>query len=89
MVSDCRLAFGGMAATPARALQTENALKGQPWNKNSVATAIKVLGGDFSPLSDVRASASYRLQVAGNLLRRAWLASDSLPREQLTVTDYA
>ena len=89
VVSDCRLAFGGMAATPARALQTENALKGQPWNKNSVATAIKVLGGDFSPLSDVRASASYRLQVAGNLLRRAWLASDSLPREQLTVTDYA
>ena len=89
VVSDCRLAFGGMAATPARALQTENALKGQPWNENSVAAAIKVLGGDFSPLSDVRASASYRLQVAGNLLRRAWLASDSLPREQLTVTDYA
>ena len=89
VVSDCRLAFCGMAATPARALQTENALKGQPWNKNSAAPAIKVLGGDFSPLSDVRASASYRLQVAGNLLRRAWLASDSLPREQLTVTDYA
>ena len=89
VVSDCRLAFGGMAATPARALQTENALKGQPWNENSVAAAIKVLGGDFSPLSDVRASASDRLQVAGNLLRRAWLASDSLPREQLTVTDYA
>ena len=78
-----------MAATPARALRTENALKGQPWNDNSVAAAIHVLGSDFSPLSDVRASASYRLQVAGNLLRRAWLSSDSLPRQQLTVTDYA
>ena len=78
-----------MAATPARALQTENALKGQLWNENNVAAAINVLGSDFSPLSDVRASASYRLQVAGNLLRRAWLSSDSLPREQLTVTDYA
>ena len=89
VVSDCRLAFGGMAATPARALQTENALMGQPWNDNSVTAAIHVLGSDFSPLSDVRASASYRLQVAGNLLRRASLSTDSLPREQLTVTDYA
>ena len=89
VVSDCRLAFGGMAATPARALHTENALKGQPWNENTVADAIHVLGSDFSPLSDVRASASYRLQVAGNLLHRARLYSDSLPREQLTVTDYA
>ena len=89
VVSDCRLALGGTAATPARALRTENALKGQPWNDNSVAAAIHVLGSDFSPLSDVRASASYRLQVAGNLLRRAWLSSDSLPRQQLTVTDYA
>ena len=89
VVSDCRLAFGGMAATPARALQTENALKGKLWNEENLAAAIHTLGSDFSPLSDVRASASYRLQVAGNLLRRALLSSDSLPREQLTVTDYA
>lgn len=89
VISNCRLAFGGMAATPARALHAENALTGQPWNDSTVAAAISVLGSDFSPLSDVRASATYRLQVAGNLLRRAWLSSDSLPQEQLTVTDYA
>ena len=89
VVSDCRLAFGGMAATPARAHKAESALRGQPWNDDSVASAIAALASDFSPLSDVRASAAYRLQVAGNLLRRALLASGSHHSEPLTVTDYA
>jgi xanthine dehydrogenase small subunit len=87
VVADCRLAFGGMAATPARAPGAEAALKGQPWNNNSVTAAITALASDFSPLTDARASAGYRLQVAGNLLRRALLASTS--SETLMVTDYA
>lgn len=87
VVADCRLAFGGMAATPARASRAEAALKGQPWNDDSVAGAITALARDFSPLTDVRASAAYRQQVAGNLLRRALLASDS--SATLMVTDYA
>lgn len=91
IVSDCRLAFGGMAATPARAKAAEAALSGQPWNDDSVSRAITALAGDFTPMSDVRASASYRLQVAGNLLRRALLASatdspHSSP--ELLVTDF-
>ncbi|MGM0570240.1 xanthine dehydrogenase small subunit [Marinobacter sp.] len=87
VVTDCHLAFGGMAATPARALWAEAALKGQPWNDDSVTAAITALASDFSPLTDARASAGYRLQVAGNLLRRALLASTS--SETLMVTDYA
>jgi len=89
VVADCRLAFGGMAATPTRALKTETALKGQPWSESSVIAAIASLADDFSPLSDVRASAEYRLQVAGNLLRRALLASDASTSDPLMVTDYA
>lgn len=88
-VSDCRLAFGGMAATPARAKKAEAALTGQPWNDASVTKTIEALAGDFTPLSDVRASASYRQQVAGNLLRRALLTSSSNTSETLMVTDYA
>ncbi|SET08929.1 xanthine dehydrogenase small subunit [Marinobacter segnicrescens] len=87
VVADCRLAFGGMAATPARAIGAETALKDQPWNDDSVTAAISALASDFSPLTDVRASAGYRLQVAGNLLRRALLASTS--SETLMVTGYA
>ncbi|MBB5321132.1 xanthine dehydrogenase small subunit [Marinobacter oulmenensis] len=89
VVRDCRLAFGGMAATPARALKAEQALRGKPWNEDSLAAAMAALADDFSPMSDARASAAYRLQVAGNLLRRAWLSSDAHPSEQLMVTDYA
>ena len=89
VVTDCRLAFGGMAATSARAFNAEAALTGQPWNDDSVTAAIAALASDFKPLSDVRASAAYRQQIAGNLLRRALLSSGSHPSEPLMVTDYA
>ncbi|WP_105103429.1 xanthine dehydrogenase small subunit [Microbulbifer pacificus] len=75
IVEDCRLAFGGMAAIPKRAANAEAALRGQPWNLSSVARAVGALAEDFSPMSDVRASAEYRQQVAGNLIRRALLDS--------------
>ena len=90
VVSDCRLAFGGMAAIPARAAHAEAALRGQPWHEDSVAAACTALARDFNPMSDVRASAAYRQQVAGNLLRRTLLASDARhSSETLMVTDYA
>ncbi|WP_148861304.1 xanthine dehydrogenase small subunit [Marinobacter fonticola] len=92
-VEDCRLAFGGMAAIPKRAAATEKALRGQPWNQATIEAAVAALSQDFQPLSDVRASASYRLQVAGNLLQRALLetatATPTPSTYPLTVTDYA
>lgn len=91
-VEDCRLAFGGMAAIPKRALAAEQALRGQPWEQAQVETATAALAQDFQPLSDVRASAGYRLQVAGNLLQRALLETSATPTPStypLTVTDYA
>ncbi len=72
-VVDVRLAFGGMAATVKRAALTEAALLNQPWTEASLKAAQAALGQDFKPLSDMRASAAYRLQVAQNLLRRFWL----------------
>ncbi len=69
-VADLRIAYGGMAATPRRALQTEATLRGQPWTAASVEQAITALAADFQPLGDLRASSGYRLHAAGNLLRR-------------------
>lgn len=86
-VATCRLAWGGMAATPARSRAAEAALNGQPWSADSVQRAINALASDLAPLSDARASADYRLQVAGNLLQRALLSSST--EHPLTVTDYA
>jgi len=59
-----------MAATPKRATHCEQALLDQPFNAVTVSRAAAALAEDFQPLSDFRASADYRLQVARNLLRR-------------------
>ncbi len=73
VVTQARLAFGGLAGIVKRAAQTEAALVGQPWTEAALQAGIDALAQDFSPLSDLRASAAYRRQVAGNLLRRLWL----------------
>ena len=73
IVKAVRLAFGGMAATVKRAAQAEAALVGKPWSQASVKAAKLALAQDFKPLSDMRASAAYRLQVAQNLIQRLWL----------------
>ena len=72
-VRDVRLVFGGMAAIVKRATQAEAALRGQPWSEAAVEAAVAALAHDFTPLTDLRASAGYRLRAAGNLLRRFWL----------------
>jgi xanthine dehydrogenase small subunit len=72
-IKDARLAWGGMAATVRRAAAAEAALLGQPWTEATLQAAQAALAQDFQPLSDMRASAGYRLQVAQNLLRRFWL----------------
>ncbi len=81
-IKTVRLAYGGMAATVKRAAQAEAALVGQPWTQATVCAAQAALARDFAPLSDMRASAAYRLQVAQNLLQRFWLetrAENPLP----------
>ncbi len=67
------LAWGGMAAIVKRAAAAEAAMRGQPWTAATLQAAQAALAQDFKPLSDMRASAGYRLQVAQNLLRRFWL----------------
>ena len=69
-VTAARIAFGGMAAIPKRAAAVEAALTGQPWTEATVEAALPALAADFSPLDDMRASARYRLEAAGGMLRR-------------------
>jgi xanthine dehydrogenase small subunit len=77
-VASASIGAGGVAATPVRAAQTEAALVGQPWTQATVHEAIAVLRGEFAPISDMRASAAYRVQVLGNLLQRFWLESQGV-----------
>ncbi|MEJ8811029.1 xanthine dehydrogenase small subunit [Variovorax ureilyticus] len=88
VVKDVRLAFGGMAAIVRRAANAEAALIGKPWTQATVNAAKLALAKDFTPLTDMRASADYRLQVAQNLLQRLWLetrTTDPLPVEATSV----
>ena len=88
-VQSASIGVGGVAATPVRAHATEAALRGQPWTEAAVAAATEVLRGEFSPISDMRASSAYRREVLGNLLRRLWLDSQGLQTVELQRLDPA
>jgi xanthine dehydrogenase small subunit len=69
-VAAARIAFGGMAGVPKRAAAVEAALIGQPWGPAAVAGALPAFAADFAPISDMRASAGYRLAAAQGMLQR-------------------
>lgn len=69
-ITAARIAFGGMAGIPKRAASTEAALVGRPWSSETLVQAGQALETDFSPLSDMRASAAYRMAAAQGQLRR-------------------
>lgn len=85
-ITDAKLAFGGMAATPKRAAHAEAALVGQPFRLDILQAAAKALPQDFTPLSDMRASADYRMRAAQNLLTRFWLEQSGQPAALEDVT---
>ena len=70
VLAEVRLAFGGMAAIPARATAAEAALEGQPPTTERFAAAIDALADDFQPMSDVRGSSDYRRHAAAALIER-------------------
>ena len=71
-VQSARIAYGGMAGTPARARHAEAACAGLDLDSEpSWAAALDALAADYTPLSDMRASSAYRALVARNLLRKA------------------
>lgn len=72
-IASARIAFGGMAATVQRATACEASLTGQAWNEATLRDARQALAGDYTPMSDMRASADYRQRTAVNLLQRFYL----------------
>lgn len=77
VVTEARITHGGMAGTPARAHKAEAALIGKPFGAASVQAAMAALAEDYQPLSDMRASADYRMVAARNCLWRFYLAQDA------------
>ncbi len=72
-VTQARIAFGGMAGIPKRATHVEAALIGKPWTRDTIHGALPAFADDFTPLTDMRASATYRLETAKAMLERYFL----------------
>ena len=67
-VASIRIGLGGVAATPLRAVAAEEALRGRPWTRETVADAAEVLARAGTPMSDHRASEAYRIAMLRNSL---------------------
>jgi xanthine dehydrogenase small subunit len=76
-VADVRIAYGGMAAIPKRATECEQVLRGQPWAEATMAQGREALARELAPISDMRASAAYRLLAAQNLLTKFHLETSA------------
>ncbi|MCX8005750.1 MAG: xanthine dehydrogenase small subunit [Burkholderiaceae bacterium] len=70
VVTQLRIGVGGLAAVPARARAAEAALQGRALDAAAIDAAAQALAGEFTPLSDQRASAEYRRRAAQALLQR-------------------
>ena len=84
-VTSFRMACGGLAATIKRATHAESVVVGAKWNEETIENASQALAQDFAPITDMRASADYRLRAAQNLLRRFYLET----RGELPQTVYS
>jgi xanthine dehydrogenase small subunit len=73
IVTAIRIGVGGMAERPMRAAAAEQQLLGQSLSSATINQAADCIEKEFKPISDMRASAAYRSQAIGQLLRRVWL----------------
>ena len=72
-IQDVAIAYGGMAEIPKRAKNCENFLKNSKFSEDIFEKAKNLLKKDFNPISDMRASKKYRLEVAENLLLKFFI----------------
>ena len=80
VVTRARLAFGGVAASPARARQAEQAVIGQTLLRSREAV-LAALAAEFSPISDRRGSAEYRRGIIAGFWEK-FVHGESGPQDQ-------
>jgi xanthine dehydrogenase small subunit len=88
-ITDARVAFGGMAGIPKRAKTVEEKLRGLPLaDTGGWQAAADAVNKDFTPLTDLRASATYRGHVAANLVVKALAEIAGLSPQIMRVVDH-
>lgn len=84
LITDARIAFGGMAGTPKRASGAEKALLGASLSDPATwSAAMQAINSDYSPLTDMRAGMEYRRETARALLAKALMEASGTPGEDL------
>ena len=73
LIKNIKIAYGGMAAVPKRAFRCEKILLNSPVTDKIVFKAKSALEKDFKPITDMRASGNYRMEIAKNLLEKCFL----------------
>ena len=81
-----RLAYGGVAATPVRAIEVEAMLVGQPWTLETIQQIKPTLKAAFTPLTDLRGSADYRKLLIANLFEKFFVEYSNVNAKALEVT---
>jgi xanthine dehydrogenase small subunit len=71
-IKNIKIAYGGMAATPKRAVYCEKMLLNSNFSDDIILKAQKSLEKDFQPIDDMRASKDYRIEIAKNLLTKCF-----------------
>lgn len=69
-VTQARFAWGCVGPTIVRSSEIDTALVGSRLTLSALREVAEIARKEFSPISDIRASADYRCRVAGNLLLR-------------------
>jgi xanthine dehydrogenase small subunit len=72
-IKTIRIAYGGMAPIPKRAIYCEKILLNSNLSEATIIKAKKTLEKDFQPIDDMRASGDYRMEIAKNLLTKCFL----------------
>lgn len=69
-MTSVRFGIGAVADRPIRATAAEAAARGQRADATTAAAVAAALRGSIKPIDDLRSTARYRLEIAGNLLAR-------------------
>ncbi|WP_206479117.1 MULTISPECIES: xanthine dehydrogenase small subunit [Kocuria] len=83
-VTRARIGLGGVAATPIRAREVEEALVGQPWSRETVVAAAAVMARQGTPIDDMRASSRYRSAMLEQSLLKFWAQQPAPAQEVLS-----
>ena len=71
-IKNVKIAFGGMSSIPKRAKYCEKILQNNEFTEKILIKAKQSLTKDFMPISDMRASKEYRIEIAKNLLTKCF-----------------